>query len=181
MKQIQKGRQAKPGAAILVGAVAAALGAVATVAAAPSASATVLYCGSSEYVTSIRVQDFADGNFKVIVTPTSSARTALDPHAATVDEWHAIQSCIPGLYGSLADSIWDQLECHQGLALVPGEHGWATGPTYDLETWHGTFSEGDWLSTHCGNQLGIEPEGPFGTPHDPSAGQSDLQPPANIA
>ncbi len=37
---------------------------------------------------------------------------------------------VPGLYGDLADSIYQQLQCHQ---MVP--HEAATGAAYDLETW----------------------------------------------
>ncbi len=152
------------------------LGLVAAVATAPSASADQLYCGPSENVQSVQVQDYADGHFRILLTPTAASRFALDPHAATVSEWHAVQNCVRGLSGPLADSIWDQLECHQRWALTPSKDGgWATGPTYDLETWHGVFSENQYVSTRCGNELGIQPDGPFGEPHDPSAGQTDLQ------
>ena len=59
--------------------------------------------------------------------------------------------------------------------------GWASGPTYDLESWHGTFNEQQQYSTHCGNLLGTAPDGPLGGPYDPSLGQSDIRLPANLA
>lgn len=48
---------------------------------------------------------------------------------ATVDMWHDIQACVPGLEGARADSVWQQLECHLELAWTG-----LGGPSYDLET-----------------------------------------------
>lgn len=151
------------------------------VATAPSASADALYCGPSENVTSVQVQDYAEGHFKVILSPTDGSRFALDSRAATVTAWHAVQRCVPGLYGELADSMWAQLECHQQFALTPGKDGWATGPTYDLESWHGLFSQQDYFPTRCGNELGVQPAGPLDEPHDPSTGWTDLPSWGNVA
>lgn len=146
-------------------------------------SSWVPYCGPSQYFSEISVEKWANGDFKIMAAPTSAARTALDPDAATVDEWHAIQDCVSGLYGSLADSIWDQLSCHQKWALAPGlKGGWATGDTYDLESWRGTFPESEGFSNHCGNHLNEaqdhtdEPIS-IGRPDD---GVTDLTTPTNI-
>jgi hypothetical protein len=100
------------------------------VATAPEANAFVRYCGpSGAYVDHIEIQDHEGGHFKILLTPTWQARVAPDPWAATLEEWTAIQGCVIGLDGYLADSIFDQLQCHQYLALGP------TGETFDLESW----------------------------------------------
>ncbi|WP_107765640.1 hypothetical protein [Nocardioides terrigena] len=125
-----------------------------------SSGSWVPYCGASEYLSEITVTVWADEAFMISAAPTENARRSSDPGGVTAAQWHAIQACVSGLYGDLADSIWDQLECHQHLALVPAVHdfafGWATGETYDLESWRGTFSAGDWISARCGNELNME-------------------------
>ncbi len=160
------------------------------VALAPAAAAEPLYCGSSEYVDHISVERWTSGEFKIKVTPKSAARWAPDPHAATVSEWHAVQNCVSGLYGGLADSIWDQLECHQYLAAVPAKPSnwssdsfWATGGTYDLESWRGTFTSDypTWYSSHCGNEYGSDPVGVSLGAYRPDTGQLDLQLPTDVA
>lgn len=138
-----------------------------------TANADSHYCGSSKYVDQISVQPDANGRFTISVDPNDAARTAWDPHEATIEMWHAVQACVPGLYGNLADRIWDQLECHQYLALVPhvgirvlGDKlrnvtavaeidGWATGETYDLESWRPPFDANHWtwVTSRCGNGL----------------------------
>ena len=135
-----------------------------------SSSGWMPYCGPSEYLEGIEVEPWAEVQFKIVVYPTAASRTNLDPWHVTEQMWYAIQDCVSDLYGPLADSIWDQLECHQHLALCK----LATGPTYDLESWHGTFGVEDWIDSHCGNHLGTEPDGPLGPPIAPDTGQSDL-------
>ncbi len=147
----------------------------------------LLYCGPSTYIDYIEVEPWADDHFKIVVQPSTASRVALDPAAATVEMWHAIQACVPGLYGFRADTIWDQLECHQWLALVPSRKAfpeWASGSTYDLETWRpllrpATYSS--WQDSSCGNRLSTDPAGPFGDPYRPDAGQLDLAVPKNVA
>lgn len=146
----------------------------------------VPYCGPSEFLTEISVDRWANGDFKIVATPNEAARTALSAYAATVSQWHAIQDCVSGLRGALADSIWDQLHCHQQFALAPaiseGRLAWLTGPSYDLESWRGTFSEADWIATLCGTTLNTEqdhPEPPVWS-GSPDAGVTDLSYPDNI-
>ncbi|WP_157063552.1 DUF2599 domain-containing protein [Luteipulveratus mongoliensis] len=148
----------------------------------PSASGSgwVPYCGPSKYFSDISVERWSNGDFKIIAWPTWEARTASDPTAATIDEWHAIQNCVSGLYGTLADSIYDQLECHQHLALVPGKNVWATGTTYDLESWRGTFD--NWLGTRCGNELNKERDHTDAPTSNgqPDEGVTDIAPPTTV-
>ena len=136
----------------------------------PSYSTWMPYCGPSEYINGIQVEPWADGQFKIEVSPTDASRYDIDPWNVTEQMWYAIQDCVSGLSGDLADSIWDQLECHQHAGAL----SFATGATYDLESWRGTFGVADWVSSHCGNELGTDPAGPTGPPTSPDAGQSDL-------
>jgi hypothetical protein len=151
---------------------------------APSASAAP-YCGPSKYVEKIEVAPWADGQFQIFLTPTHEARAdaafSPNPRAAVVEQWHAIQGCVPGLYGALADTIWDQLECHQlnSWLFLPNEGGiWATGDTYDLESWRPTLPRWvngqDLIVTKCLNILGTDPAGPISSPFRPDTGQTDL-------
>lgn len=149
------------------------------------AHAAPVECGSSEYIEQIEVEPWADGHQKIKVHPTGPARYDINPWHVTHSMWHAVQACVRGLYDARADSIYDQLECHQHLALLKhyrgAEYGgYYTGPTYDLETWRGTFNAGDWLSTRCGNTLGHpEPAGPLGPPRRPDFREVD--PFSNVA
>ncbi|WP_157239699.1 hypothetical protein [Catenuloplanes japonicus] len=150
----------------------------------PPASAAS-YCGPSKFVEEIEVARWGDGQFQIVLTPTTEARAhaafSKSPRDAVVEQWHAIQRCVPGLYGSLADTIWDQLECHQlnSWLIFPKEDGnWLTGSTYDLESWRPILPRWvggqDLIVTECLNRLGVDPAGPFGSPLRPDAGQSDL-------
>ncbi|MFD9122294.1 MULTISPECIES: hypothetical protein [Streptomyces] len=153
---------------------------------APSAEAAPYpYCGPSKYVEKIEVAHWADGQFQVVLTPTHEARwhafAALNPRDAVVEQWHAIQACVPGLYGGVADTIWDQLECHQlnSWMVLPREGSkWATGETYDLESWRPVLprvvSGEALIITECLNHMGVDPAGPFSTPFRPDDGQVDL-------
>ncbi|MEU8112728.1 hypothetical protein [Micromonospora sp. NPDC048947] len=137
-------------------------------------------CGAGKFVEKIERVPWDDDQFQIVLTPTSEARWhaafALDPRDAVVEQWHAIQRCVPGLYGALADTIWDQLECHQlnSWIIFPKEDGnWLTGSTYELESWRPTVARWvngqDLIVTECLNLLGADPAGPFGSPFRPGA------------
>lgn len=87
----------------------------------------------------ISVTDNGEGP-RISLTPTQTAREAWgkgDGWNSTVSMWHAIQDCVPNLYHETADSVWQQLECHQrfGTLIRPDTGYYATGDTYDLETY----------------------------------------------
>lgn len=94
--------------------------------------------GGAYIVGSISVTDTGEGR-RISIMPTATARDAWGVGQgwdSTVAMWHAIQDCVPGLYDSTADSVWQQLECHQRFATITKPDGsYATGDTYDLETW----------------------------------------------
>ncbi|WP_462188995.1 MULTISPECIES: DUF2599 domain-containing protein [unclassified Frankia] len=130
------------------------------------AGASTPYCGPSRYVEEIIVQQWADGRFRVQVRPTPEGRRAGDRGQVAAEIWQAVQGCVTGLRGELADSLRDQLACHQNFAQLPalnGGKGFATGETYDLESWRPAPHPGGtraWISTRCGNTLGTDPPGP---------------------
>ncbi|MGY1820503.1 hypothetical protein [Geodermatophilus sp. SYSU D00079] len=125
---------------------------------------TTADCGySDQYIDKIETVYHDDGSFKIKVTPTNLLRrigwidfTSGD-NSTTISMWHAVQSCVPGLYYSLADSIWQQLQCHVWGSGSPNKtlSDWATGPTFDLEStalpliYPGFRSYG---ATHCLNE-----------------------------
>ena len=116
-----------------------------------SAYPQVSSCGANAYVERIDTVPAADPDYKIVLTPTQSARAALGNRDATVSMWHQIQACVPGLYGRLADSIWQQLECHQWGGLAE----FATGPTFDFETWREPLDNPNpvsYVATHCLNK-----------------------------
>lgn len=124
------------------------------------------YCGGNDYVAEVQVQDYTQGQFDIQVTPTSNARYAelsgFGPEA-TNEIWHAVQACVSGLYGTLADGIYEQIQCHViGGLLGPINAG---GATYDLETWRPPVSWNVALSSEC-NWLGW-PYAPLGEPYRP--------------
>lgn len=134
-------------------------------------------CSGSVWVQGLQVEPFPGGNFKIIVTPTPELRDPIHSvdRDITVDIWHDIQSCVPGLYGGLADSIWQQLQCHQEFAVA----SFATGPTFDFESWHPALPNpgvGTYVSSHCLNKLGTDPGTPTGDPMTPGEGYLDLSP-----
>lgn len=150
---------------------------------APSAYAADPYCGPSTYVQQIEVEPWADGHQKIKVYPSAASRTNPDPRAVTNDMWHAVQACVSGLYDTRADTVYDQLECHQHLALLKRYRGesageFYTGPTYDLETWRPTFHSDHvtWGWEECGNKLGTNPPGPIGPAERPDARKGDFGP-----
>jgi hypothetical protein len=149
------------------GGVSASPTAPASPAAAPAANGAP-YCGASEYVEEITVEKWANGDFRVSLRPSSAGRHADDRDAATTVMWQAITRCLTPsagfatLTGPVGASLRDQLACHEFLALVPslsGGTGYATGDTYDLESWRPTAGESHWFSSRCGNRLGTDPSG----------------------
>ncbi|KJE25257.1 Protein of unknown function (DUF2599) [Frankia torreyi] len=157
---------ARPAPAVTTPAPSTPAPAAAPAAAAPAAAAP--YCGASRYVEEIVVEQWADGRLRISVRPTSAARHA-ERHEATDAIWTAIGGCVttlPALGRDVTDSLHAQLACHQDLALIPalgGGRGYATGDTYDLESWRPMMrpnSMSTWISTRCGNTLGTDPTGP---------------------
>ncbi|GAA4301201.1 hypothetical protein GCM10023178_06710 [Actinomadura luteofluorescens] len=147
-------------------------------------------CGSGKFVEKIEVVEWGDGQFQIVLTPTTEARKdaafSMTPRNAVVEQWHAIQGCVPGLYGDLADTIWDQLECHQlnsWLALPNEGDIWLTGATYDLESWRPTLPRWvngqDLIVTKCLNMLGRDPAPRVSSPFRPDTAQ--VNPWRNIA
>ncbi|CAI7981150.1 MULTISPECIES: DUF2599 domain-containing protein [unclassified Parafrankia] len=117
------------------------------------------YCGSSRYVEEITLQRWAGGDFRISVWPTEEARHADDRDAASAEIWQAVQGCVGGVDPAVAESLQDQLRCHESLALVPGRGGeeYATGDSFDVESWRPTPGRRRWISTRCGNNLGTDP------------------------
>jgi hypothetical protein len=117
------------------------------------------YCGASQDVEEITVEQWAGGLFRVSVRPTPAARHADDLDGATDTMWTALRRCVRGFDTQVGDSLYDQLRCHEHLALIPasGGKGYATGPTFDLESWRPSMSRGQWITTRCGNTLGTNP------------------------
>jgi hypothetical protein len=155
-----------------------------TVAGPAAAHANPVYCGPSKFIEKIEVADWGSDRFQIVVTPNGAARNyaawALDQRAAVVDEWHAVQACVRDLYGRRADSIWQQLDCHQRMSwawdLRRGD--WFTGPTYDLESWRPPLSGANLVSelrTECLNTLGIDENSQVVDPYRPDDGVTDLE------
>ncbi|MBL7490412.1 DUF2599 domain-containing protein [Frankia sp. AgB1.9] len=126
------------------------------------------YCGASQYVAEITVEKWSNGDFRVSLRPTSDGRHASDRDAAENVMWQAIRRCLTpsagftGLDGAVGASLQDQLRCHESFALVPalgGGKGYATGDTFDIESWRPTAGPTHWFSTKCGNTLGTDPSG----------------------
>jgi hypothetical protein len=131
-------------------------------------AATAPYCGASQYVEEITVEKWSNGDFRISLRPTSDGRHASDRDAAANVMWQAIRRCLTpsagftDLDGAVGASLRDQLRCHESLALVPalgGGKGYATGDTFDIESWRPTAGEAHWFSTKCGNTLGTDPAG----------------------
>lgn len=97
-----------------------------------------------------------DTGVRISLTPTMEARNAgWWDRQSTVEMWHAIQACVPGLYDQTADSVWQQLECHQAYAWLTWPDGtYGTGPTYDLEAWVDPLMTPGWLTYGLSRCLG---------------------------
>lgn len=114
-------------------------------------------CGQNDFVQSVDVKDLGapyGGERKIVVTPGEPAWHAVGVKEVTDVMWHSIQDCVPGLYGGVADSIYQQLMCHQAYPVEM-----FSGPTWDLETYHPPLDNPTWaalINTRCLNTL--EPE-----------------------
>ncbi|WP_225438817.1 DUF2599 domain-containing protein [Candidatus Frankia nodulisporulans] len=120
------------------------------------------YCGASQDVEEIVVEQWSSGAFRVSLRPTVASRKA--PRTATTQVlWSAIGACVPGVgTAASAESLHQQLACHQALAQIRSGDGYATGDTYDLESWRPPMTPNSfptWISTRCGNTLGTDPAG----------------------
>lgn len=101
-------------------------------------------CGPTSLVDGIAVERWPDrAGMKIVVSPSVDGRVA---PWGTNEVWRAIQACVPGLTGEVADSIYWQLDCHVlGASIGSGSDGvskgaingpeFATGQSWDLETW----------------------------------------------
>lgn len=150
-------------------------------------SSWVPFCGSSKYVEKIEVVQWEGDNFQIVLTPTAKARhdAAWNPdlRGPIVEQWHAIQNCVAGLEGEVADTIWDQLECHQLFSWIKMDREdseWATGDTFELESWLPKLNRDitripQYFTTQCANTLEKDPAGPFSSPIRPDLGITDLQ------
>ena len=155
-------------------------------AATPSASSTYglvgalpagrQFCGASTDVAEITLEKWSNGDFRVSLRPTDAGRHASDREAATATMWQDIVNCVhpPAggiqLTGAVGASLRDQLACHEDLALLPSLHGgsgYATGPTYDIESWRPVAGESRWFSSECGNKLGTDPTSAPSAPYRP--------------
>ncbi|WP_026311399.1 DUF2599 domain-containing protein [Parafrankia elaeagni] len=126
---------------------------------ADSAAPSAPFCGASRYIEEITVQEWAGGDFRISVWPRDEARHADDRDAASAEIWAAVRTCVGTPDQAVAESLQDQLRCHEFLALVPGSGSeeYATGDTFDVESWRPTPGRRRWLSTRCGNTLGTDP------------------------
>lgn len=97
-------------------------------------------CAATSYIGGVATKTWADGDFKIVLFPTYSARgdasRFVSPREVTNEVWHTTQACIPGLYDELADTIYAQIECHVQGGWVAWRGDYFTGATWDLESWH---------------------------------------------
>lgn len=125
-------------------------------------SAAKTGCGSNDFVESIDYTPVGGGDFRIKVSPADPAWHAVGVREVTVVMWHSIQSCVPGLYGAVADSVWQQLECHQTFPIEK-----ASGPTWDLESWRPALvnpTTAAYIDTHCLNVQSLFSETENGEP-----------------
>ena len=96
-----------------------------------AAPASAGSCENSS-VMHVWTEAWSGGQKQIRVIPTTAART-WQFASATNNIWHAVQQCVPGLYGNLADSIYMQIKCH----VLGAQYGywWAGGYSWDFETW----------------------------------------------
>lgn len=131
--------------------------------AAVALSADLPPCAADYWVDGLAVERFDNGDFKVVLTPTVDART--HGTLGVYSMWHVVQACVPGLYDELADSIYGQLACHADLSAAPGLNGeaFATGPTWDFESWRPAYNELESIVTKC--SAGWSSSDPYGGSH----------------
>lgn len=140
--------------AVIAAAATVGLGAGALTVATSGVASADTPCGVSDYSAGVTVDTTTYApDFRISVVPTEKARNAQITgygHDATVDIWHDVQACVPGLYDGLADSIWQQAECH----VMYGRANFATGPTFDFESWRFPLADPNpvtYFQTQCLN------------------------------
>ncbi|MFD8103211.1 hypothetical protein ACFV24_27110 [Nocardia fluminea] len=115
----------------------------------PSTPKVVNCGGSNPYIARIDTEPWPHpGDFQINVTPKPAARDNPGNRDVVVSMWHQVQSCVPGLYDRKADSVWQQLECHQMLSWFGG------GELWELESWVPPLKEpnfGSYTSSECLN------------------------------
>ncbi|MGY1751163.1 hypothetical protein [Modestobacter sp. SYSU DS0511] len=95
-----------------------------------------------------------DRGFVINIVPTDSGRYI--GGGGTVEVWHTIQGCVAGLYGDLADSIWQQLDCHMTFGPLGGG-----GDVFELESWAPPLSFPTLLTYVTSNCLNDPPGQPY--------------------
>ena len=93
---------------------------------AEQAPASAGACSNSS-VMHVWTERYGGGHLAIRVIPTTKART-WGNRTATNDIWHSVQQCVGGLYGSRADGVYQQIQCHVRGTL-------AGGYSWDFETW----------------------------------------------
>ncbi len=116
-------------------------------------------CAANDYIFGVATKTWANGDFKILLFPTYKGRgnptQSINPREITNDIWHLTQACVPDLYGSLADSIYKQIECHvQGGWVKDSDGTYKTGGTWDLESWTPVQQVG--FTTACGSTKGSD-------------------------
>ena len=89
-------------------------------------------CQVGSFLEDIHIEQVGSLGRKIVITPTNATRLGGGPGSKylTDELWGTVQDCVPDLYGTTADSVYQQLDCH--LYFGADEKG--TGPTWDLET-----------------------------------------------
>lgn len=96
---------------------------------------------TNDSVMHVWTEGYGGDHLRIRVIPTNSARF-FPSWAVTNDIWHAVQQCVPGLYGVVADGVYQQIQCHVDGAPFGG-YSW------DFETWREPVSwDVAWLE-HC--------------------------------
>jgi hypothetical protein len=98
-----------------------------------------------------------DRGFVINIVPTDSGRYI--GGGGTVEVWHTIQGCVAGLYGDLADSIWQQLDCHMTFGPLGGG-----GAVFEFESWAPPLSFPTLFTYITSNCLNDPPGQPYEAP-----------------
>lgn len=98
---------------------------------AAEAPASAGACSNSS-VMHVWTERYGGGHLAIRVVPTSKART-WGTYTATNEIWRSVQQCVGGLYGTRADGVYQQIECHVRGARYA--YPWAGGYSWDFETW----------------------------------------------
>lgn len=135
----------------------------------PPAQAWSPNCSGNQWVSEVYVTPFggAANQFEISTVPTEKLRGAFwslnSSDSVSNDIWHAVQNCVPGLYGSLADGIYQQIQCHV-LGTASGSLH-AGGDTFDFESWRPPTGWDVALYSQC--NWGGWPYGVTGSPYRP--------------